>query len=274
MEQLADSPGFRRLRAEITTLASLKPSDRVLDIGAGTGLLTLAAAGEAAHVTGLDISARMCRHLKDKLARRSIDNVDVLAGTASELPLADASMDVILSNYCFHHLRNADKRRALDEVGRVLRPGGRLVVGDMMFRIGLSQARDRAVMARFAGQMLRRGPAGVMRLLRNALRLGSGRGEHPADTRWWGEALDDAGFVEVDVRALEHEGGIATARRPEHRAIGRMPPGSAVRLGHDTRAPLDRCQIIRLGNPSSAVRGAMKSTTLSWTPTVRTNRDG
>ncbi len=214
MEQLADSPGFQRLRAEIITLACLQPRDRMLDIGAGTGLLTLAAAGKVARVTALDISPAMCRHLEDKLERRSIDNVDVLAGSAVELPLADGSVDVILSNYCFHHLRDMDKRRALSEAVRVLRPGGRFVAGDMMFQVALGQARDRAAMARFAGRMLRRGPAGMVRLLKNAIRFASGRGEHPAGVGWWRMALEEAGFSEVVVRALEHEGGIATARRP------------------------------------------------------------
>ncbi|MEO6857378.1 MAG: class I SAM-dependent methyltransferase [Solirubrobacteraceae bacterium] len=212
MEELADSAGFRNLRAEIILLADLHPSDCVLDIGAGTGLLTLAAAGQVAHVTALDISPAMGRHLESKVVESSIDNVDVVVGNASELPLADASIDVVLSNYCFHHLRDPDKRRALSEAVRVLRPGGRFVAGDMMFQIGLAQARDRAVIARFAVRMLRRGPAGVARLLKNLLRHGSGRGEHPAGVGWWRDALENVGFVDVDVRALEHEGGIATAR--------------------------------------------------------------
>lgn len=214
MEELADSPGFQCLRTEIISLACLQRSDRVLDIGAGTGLLTLDAAGGVAHVTALDISPAMCRHLDNKLTRRSINNVDVLTGTASELPLPDGSIDVVLSNYCYHHLTDLDKRRALSEVIRVLRPGGRFVAGDMMFQIGLRHARDRAVMARFAGRMLRRGPAGITRLLRNLLRVGTSRGEHPASTGWWRDALHKAGFSEIVVRALEHEGGIATARRP------------------------------------------------------------
>lgn len=230
IEQLADSPGFRHLQAVIITLADLQPGDRVLDIGAGTGLLTLAAAGQVACVTALDISPAMCRHLEDKLKRRSIDNVEVLAGSAIELPLANGSVDVILSNYCFHHLRDPDKRRALSEAVRVLRPGGRFVAGDMMFQIGLKQARDRAAIARFAGQMLRRGPAGLMRVFKIAIRFASGRGEHPASVGWWRAALDWAGFVDVVVQALEHEGGIATARR----ASPSPPPaaGRQVRFDH------------------------------------------
>ena len=215
VERLTDTPGFLRLRQEIIALARLGHEDRVLDIGAGTGLLSLAAAPEVGHVTALDISPAMCRHLDAKLVELPDANVDVLVGSATALPLAQGSADVVLSNYCFHHVSDADKRRALDEISRVLRPGGRLVIGDMMFRVGLRGTRDRALIMRFVRAMVRRGPAGVIRLLKNALRLLSGRGEHPASVDWWHRALHDAGFVGVAVWPLEHEGGIAVARRCE-----------------------------------------------------------
>jgi hypothetical protein len=54
----------------------------------------------------------------------------------------------------------------------------------------------------------------LLRLLKNAVRLTTGRGEHPAGVEWWQEALLLAGFVEVTVRALSNEGGIALARKP------------------------------------------------------------
>jgi ubiquinone/menaquinone biosynthesis C-methylase UbiE len=213
MEQLARTPGFLRLRTEIVSLARLEPGDRALDVGAGTGLLTLAAAPEVSHVTALDVSPAMCAHLEDQLLSRQIFNVDVLVGNATELPVVDASVDVVLSNYCLHHLRDAEKREALAEIWRVLRPGGRLVIGDMMFRIGLSSARDRAVIVRLARTMLRSGPGGLLRLVKNAVRVMTGRGEHPATADWWHRALEAAGFGEVTTRVLDHEGGIAVARR-------------------------------------------------------------
>jgi len=214
MEQLARSPGFVELRRQIVELAELRPSDRVLDVGAGTGLLTLATAPAAERVIALDVSPAMCDRLEQKLDHAAVANVDVLLGDAAHLSLADASIDVVVSNYCLHHLRDAEKRAALDEIRRVLRPGGRLVFGDMMFNVGVARARDRALILRFIRAMLRRGPAGLIRLMKNALRVLAGRGEHPRDVGWWRDSLTQAGFEDVSVRALAHEGGVAAARRP------------------------------------------------------------
>jgi ubiquinone/menaquinone biosynthesis C-methylase UbiE len=215
VEQLSASPGFVRLRQEIIAAAELQAEDRVLDIGAGTGLLALAAAPHVRRVSAIDISPAMCRYLETKLGDQADPNVDVLVGSAAELPLGADSVDVVLSNYCFHHLRETDKQRALAEVRRVLRPGGRFVFGDMMFHVGLRDSRDRKLIARFVRSMLRRGPAGIWRLLKNAVRVVSGRGEHPAGVAWWQSALRDAGFTGVEVWPLDHEGGIAVARRAQ-----------------------------------------------------------
>jgi ubiquinone/menaquinone biosynthesis C-methylase UbiE len=232
LEELAATPGFLRLREEIIELARLSPTDRVLDIGAGTGLLAVAVAPLVQHVTALDVSPAMCHHLEAKLAASRITNVEVVIGTTTELPLEAGSVDVVLSNYCLHHLRDADKRVALNEVRRVLRPGGRLVIGDMMFQVGLRDARDRALIARFVGRMLRRGPAGLWRLLKNVIRQTTGRREHPASVDWWQRALEDAKFAQVAARPLAHEGGVATGRRPADgvRLLDRTPIRDAAAL--------------------------------------------
>jgi ubiquinone/menaquinone biosynthesis C-methylase UbiE len=214
LERLCDTTAFRSIRDRILELAELGPADRVLDVGAGTGLLALAAAPSVADVTALDVSPAMCRHLEAKLDRLGTRNVRVLTDSATVLPLRDETIDVALSNYCFHHLTDAEKMDALVEIRRVLRGGGRLVIGDMMFGLGLSERRDRAVLVGVVKRMVARGPSGIGRLLRNATRIATGRGEHPARLDWWRTALCDAGFADVSVRALAHEGGIAMARRP------------------------------------------------------------
>ena len=220
LKVMAASAGFRDLRDRILELAEPAPGERVLDIGAGTGLLALALAGDVRRVWAVDVSEAMCEYLSAEVGRRGLANVSVLQGSAARLPLPGGAVDLVVSNYCFHHMPDADKRRALAEVSRVLRPGGRLVIADMMFRVGVVDARNRAVILRLVRRILRHGPAGIVRIFRNALRYATGRWEHPADVEWWRRELVAAGFEDVSVTALEHEGGIAVARLP---AVTRLP---------------------------------------------------
>jgi len=210
---MAELPSFQALRYKILTLAELQPTDRLVDVGAGTGLLTLAAAAEVKQVIALDISERMCMRLESHCRRLGITNVQARAVAALELPLGDEEIDVVVSNYCFHHMSDRQKRRALEEIHRILRPGGRLVFCDMMFRVGVVRARDRAILALLARRMLTKGLAGLLRLAKNGVRFLTGRWEHPASVEWWRQALDTAGFTDVRVWPLDHEGGLATARR-------------------------------------------------------------
>ncbi|MHB8492430.1 MAG: class I SAM-dependent methyltransferase [Solirubrobacteraceae bacterium] len=214
MELLAATPAFTAIRDQILEMAELRAADTVLDIGAGTGLLALAAAPRVAQVSALDVSPAMCHYLEVKRRRLGIANMEVLNASAVDLPIGDAQLDAVVSNYCLHHLRDAEKIKALGEIYRVLRPGGRLVFGDMMFSLSLTGRRDRAVIGRVVRRMVSRGPAGVIRVARNAARQLGGRGEHPARVQWWQDALLQAGFTEVSVQALDHEGGVAAARRP------------------------------------------------------------
>lgn len=208
---LAQSPGFERLREEIVARAQPTESDRVLDVGAGTGLLALRVAPSVEHVTALDSSPAVCGLLEENSRELGITNLDVVVADARVLPLPDASFDLVVSNYCLHHISDADKLVALGELARVLRPGGRLVFGDMMFNVGFRTARDRRVVARLALSMVRGGPAGVLRLLNNVVKTLVAPSEHPASVDWWKKALVDSGFRDVTVEALEHEGGIACA---------------------------------------------------------------
>ena len=214
VDELARTPGFQRLRGELIALAQLHADDHVLDVGAGTGLLALAAAPRVRRVTAIDISAPVCDELRARVDASQLDNVDVRVADAVDLPLADNSVDVALSNYCLHHLPNDQKIEVFAEIARVLRPGGRFVLGDMMFEISLRASRDRTVLTRFARAMLRRGPAGIIRLARNAGRLLVGRSEHPASVEWHVDALERAGFVDVFSRALANEGGVAVGHLP------------------------------------------------------------
>ena len=214
VNDLAETGGFARLRDEIISRAQPAQGERVLDLGAGTGLLALAVARSVAHVIAVDSSPAVCRLLEAKARDLLVTNVEVVVADARELPLPDASIDLALSNYCLHHLTDADKLIALRELARVVRPTGRLVLGDMMFNVGFRTPRDRRVVVRLAFAMVRRHPiAGLRRLLVNVVKTIVAPSERPAAVEWWERALSNSGFCEVHVMALEHEGGIAVARR-------------------------------------------------------------
>jgi len=208
---IARSAGFRELRDRIVELAEPQAGHIVVDVGSGTGLLALAFAQRTARVWAIDSSPAMNEYLRVKATSADLDNVETVLASAVSLPLVDEIADLVVSNYCLHELRCADKHRALAEARRVLKPGGRLVIGDMMFSFNPMQSRDRRVVSVKLRTLARRGPRGVLRLLKNAARQATGRGEHPANSAWWQEALERSGFHHVEIEMLAHEGGIAIA---------------------------------------------------------------
>src|SRR5213078_1825219 len=159
-----------------TALAQLNPGDVVLDLGSGGGIDVLLSAkrvGPTGKAYGLDMTDEMLALARENQRKAGVTNVEFLKGEIENIPLPDASVDVIISN-CVINL-SADKRRVLGEAFRVLRPGGRFAVSDVVVR----------------GQL----PSEV----RRSMELWGGCVAGALEEQEYRRLLADAGFVDVAV---------------------------------------------------------------------------
>ena len=179
-----------------TAVADLHEGETVLDLGSGAGadvLISARRVGATGKAIGLDMTDEMLALAHANAAAAGVENAEFLHGYLEDIPLPDASVDVVISN-CVINLA-ADKRLVLAEATRVLRPGGRFAVSDVIADEGMDDA-TRADMAQWTG------------CIAGALTEAGFRA-----------ALADAGLVDVEIRPThrvhEHAGSaIIRARKP------------------------------------------------------------
>ncbi|MFD4557859.1 class I SAM-dependent methyltransferase [Streptomyces sp. NPDC058469] len=109
-------------------LETIRSGEKVLDIGCGTGRFTVPMAEKGAHVSGLDISRPMLDVASSKLAERGL-SADLREGDMAHLPFPDDSFDTVTSMLALMHVPLQDRQAVFGEVARVLRPGGRMLLG-------------------------------------------------------------------------------------------------------------------------------------------------
>jgi arsenite methyltransferase len=179
-----------------TAVADLKEGETVLDLGSGGGadvLISAKRVGPNGKAIGLDMTDEMLELARANAREAGVENVEFVKGYIEELPLPDASVDVIISN-CVINL-SGDKRRVIREAARVLRPGGRFAVSDVIADPEMDEE-TRADLAQWTGCI-----AGAL------------------TERDFVAALEDAGFEEIEVRPTHAVHGYASsaiirARKP------------------------------------------------------------
>lgn len=143
LERLYGSRDVVRQRRAVLDVARLRSGHRVADIGAGPGFLALDAArlvGTGGRVVAVDRSRRMLTSAAARAAEASVD-LDTLQADATGLPFADGSFDVVFSTQVLEYVPDVEK--ALAEMARVLRPGGRVCILDTDWRSCIWETRDR-----------------------------------------------------------------------------------------------------------------------------------
>ncbi len=122
-----------RPRRRVLELAAPEPGEDVLEVATGTGvqLVDLARRNPHGRTVGVELADGMLRRTQARLQSAGLDRVELLAGDARELPLPDASFDLVVNSYMLDLLPREDIPRVLAEFQRVLKPEGRLVLSNM-----------------------------------------------------------------------------------------------------------------------------------------------
>jgi SAM-dependent methyltransferase len=222
------SAALRTVTSAVVGAATPQAGDAVLDLGSGNGQISIPLAMQGARVLAVDVSPAMARNLRDEARRRGIASLTVIALPVEELDLPPASLDLVVSSYALHHMRDGDKARLVAAAYGWLRPGGRLVIADMMFGRGGS-VRDRTIIRAKLRVLARKGPGGWWRIVKNVARYQLRVQERPISMSAWTGLLASAGFTDIRSSSIVAEAGLVTGNRPKPSMAAIAEPAAAAR---------------------------------------------
>jgi ubiquinone/menaquinone biosynthesis C-methylase UbiE len=218
--------GLEKVTTAVLTMATINSGSQVLDIGSGAGPLSLPMAEQGARVLAIDASQFMISKLEQQAGERGLPGLECLATPIERLSLPAECVDVIVSSYALHYLRDADKGRLVAAAYYWLKPGGMFVLADMMFGRGVT-SQDRAIIKTKVGALAKKGIGGWWRIAKNAYRYLVRAQERPVSISTWATMFARAGFKSITASSIVNEAGLVTGRRPAGGSVGSAPRASA-----------------------------------------------
>ena len=217
--------GLEKVTAAVVAAARVQPGDRVIDLGCGSGQVSLELAERGAHVLAVDGHQALVSQLAQIAQARSLPGLEVLTRPLDSLSLPVRSTDVIVTSYAMHRLRDTDKQRLVAAAYHWLRPGGTLIVADMMFGRGAT-SQDRAIIKSKIRSLARKGIGGWWRIAKNSYRYLIQVKEHPVSISAWTAMFARAGFTGITASRIVNEAGLVLARRPMDEHVLDSPSAS------------------------------------------------
>jgi len=207
--------GMAKVATKAIEVVDLRAGMDCVDLGCGTGRLVFKLAQGGANVVGVDASAAMIRRMQTHAKHEGVTTIRGLITPIERLNLARNSVDLVITNYALHHLRDADKENVVKAAYQWLRPGGQLVVADMMLGRGTTH-RDREMIAGKLRIMAKKGVPGYWRILKNAGRFLFRVHERPITPEAWSRLFEGAGFGIVQTTIVVAEAAVVTGVKPAH----------------------------------------------------------
>ncbi len=202
-----NNPGLVKVVDKVISSSKLEEDSTVLDLGCGSGQLAIKIAPFVGKVIAVDISQNMINLLKENAASKGIDNIETVVVPIEHLVLPEGSVDLVVSNYALHHLKDNDKAMIVQKSFLWLKAGGQITIGDMMFGRG-KDPRDRQIIGSKLALMLKRGPGGWWRICKNAFRYLFRLHERPVSAVAWQSMLQKAGFSGIDASEVVNEAAV------------------------------------------------------------------
>jgi ubiquinone/menaquinone biosynthesis C-methylase UbiE len=215
--------GLEKVTAAVLSATAVGSGSQVLDIGCGAGPLSLPLAEQGARVLAIDASPVMIARVEERAEQLNLAGLECLATPIERLSLPAECVDLIVSSYALHYLRDADKGRLVAAAYYWLKPGGTFILADMMFGRGVT-SQDRAIIKTKVGALAKKGVGGWWRIAKNSYRYLVRAQERPVSISTWATMFARAGFKSITASSIVNEAGLVTGRRPVHQVPRQAGP--------------------------------------------------